>query len=80
MKNILSLWSSRNLTLMGKITIVKSLIILLMIYKASMLPLIIPKTFITKINELIFKFIWFLIGKESAGMYYATTLNLAEPK
>ena len=58
MKNILSLWSSRNLTLMGKITIVKSLIIPRMIYKASILPLIIPKTLITKINKLLFKFIW----------------------
>ena len=56
-KNILSLWSSRNLTLIGKITIVKSLIIPRMIYKASILPLIIPRTFITKINKLLFKFI-----------------------
>ena len=29
-----------------------------MIYKASILPLIIPKTLITKINKLLFKFIW----------------------
>ena len=43
---------------MGKITIVKSLIIPRMIYKASILPLIIPRTFITKINKLLFKFIW----------------------
>ena len=57
-KNILSVWSSHNLTLLGKITVVKSLIILRMIYKASMLPLIIPKTLITKINKLLFKFIW----------------------
>ena len=56
--NILNLCSSRNLTLMGKITIVKSLIIPQMIYKASILPLIIPRTFITKINKLLFKFIW----------------------
>ena len=58
MKNILSLWSSPNLTLMGKITKVKSLIIPRMIYKASILPLIMPKTLITKINKLLFKFIW----------------------
>ena len=46
MKNILSLWSSRNLTLMGKITIVKSLIIPRtgMIHKTSILPQIIPRT------------------------------------
>ena len=29
-----------------------------MIYKASILPLIIPKTLITKINKLLFKFFW----------------------
>ena len=59
-KNILSLWSSRNLTLMGKITIVKSFIIprMIYVYKASILPLIIPRAFITKINKLLFKFIW----------------------
>ena len=43
---------------MGKITIVKSLIIPRMIYKASILPLIIPTTFKTNINKLLFKFIW----------------------
>ena len=58
MKNILSLWSCRNLALIGKNTIVKSLIIPRMIYKTSILPLIIPRTLVTKINELLFKFIW----------------------
>ena len=57
-KNILSLWSSRNLTSMGKITIVKSLIIPQMIHKASKLPQIIPRTFTTKVNKLLFKFVW----------------------
>ena len=52
MKNILSFWSSRNLTLMGKITIVKSLIIPRMISKASILPLLIPRT-----NEKYFEFL-----------------------
>ena len=57
-KNILSLWFSRNLILIGKITIVKRLIIPRMIYKASILPLIITRTFITKINKLLFKLLW----------------------
>ena len=57
-KNFLSSRSSRNLTLMGKITIVKSLITPRMIYKASTLPPIIPRTFITKTDKLLFKFIW----------------------
>ena len=43
---------------MGKTTIVKSLVIPRMIYKASILPPIIPRTLITKISKLLFKFIW----------------------
>ena len=39
-KNILNLWSSRDLTSMGKITIIKCLVIPHVIYKASILPLI----------------------------------------
>ena len=46
----MSLWSSRNLTLMGQITVMKSLIITRMIYRARLLPLIIQKTFIAKTN------------------------------
>ena len=51
-KNTLHLCFSRDLTLMSKITIVKSLIITRMIHKTSILPLIIPKTFATKFNKL----------------------------
>ena len=43
---------------MGKVTITKSFIIPRMIYKESILPLIIPRTFITKMNKLLFKFTW----------------------
>ena len=60
--------SSRNLILFGKITIVKSLIIPRMIYKASILPLIIPRTLIRKINKLLFKLMcssnWERVGRK----------------
>ena len=61
---------------MGKITIVKSLIIPHMIYKLSILPVIIPRNFITKIIKLLFKFMGVLIEKESARMCPATRMNL----
>ena len=59
-KSILNLWSCRNLTLIGKITILKNLVIGLpqVTYKASMLPVIFPKNFITKINKLMYQFVW----------------------
>ena len=48
-QNMLKLWSSRNLTLTGKITLVKTFIIPHMIYNASILALTIPRTFVTKV-------------------------------
>ena len=57
-KSILNLWSCRNLTLIGKITILKSLVVPQVTYKASMLPVISPKNFITKNNKLMYHFVW----------------------
>ena len=56
MKNLLSSWSSRHLSLLGKITVLKSLV-------ASQLPycfgaLIPPETFVKEVNLMFFRFIW----------------------
>ena len=56
--SILNLWSCRNLSLIGKVTILKSLVIPQVTYKASMLPVIFPKNFLTKINKLMYQFVW----------------------
>ena len=52
----LNTWKRRNLTLYGKINIVKTLGISKLIYSASVLP--VPVHYIQEINKLIFDFIW----------------------
>ena len=46
MKSILNIWTSRGLTLLGKITIIKSMVIPKLVYKVSNLPVILPDSFI----------------------------------
>ena len=58
MKTILNLWASRNLSLIGRITIIKSLIVPQITYKAAMLPVMLPKNLLQKFNKLFFRFIW----------------------
>ena len=58
MQSILNLWSARGLTLLGKITILKTLIIPKIVYKASLLPIHLPEKFVKELNKLMFKFIW----------------------
>jgi len=52
---MLNTWQQRNLTLYGKITIVKTLGISKLIYSASVLP--VPDHYSQEINKLIFNFI-----------------------
>ena len=58
MKSVLNIWTSRGLTLLGKITILKSVVIPKLVYKASNLPAISPDSFIKQVNQILFKFIW----------------------
>ena len=48
MKAILNIWSFRSLTLLGKITVLKNLVIPKIIYKVSHLP----------IYQILFRFVW----------------------
>ena len=56
LEKTLNTWQRRNLTLYGKINIVKTLGISKLIYSASVLP--VPDHYIQEINKLIFNFIW----------------------
>ena len=56
MEKTLNSWKRRNLTLCGKINIVKTLGISKLIYNASVL--VIPEFFIKEVEKLIFNFIW----------------------
>ena len=50
------IWSSRGLSLYGKVTIIKSLIIPKFVYVSSLLPT--PKEVIKQLKQLLFKFLW----------------------
>ena len=55
-KKLINIWSSRGLSLYGKVTIIKSLLLSKLIYISSLLP--ISKSVIQELNKLIFKFLW----------------------
>ena len=56
MKKIMSSWSARNLTLLGKIAILKSLVVSQIVYLLSSLPS--PPGVIKEINCLLYDFLW----------------------
>ena len=58
MQSILNLWSVRGLTLLGKITVLKTAVISKLIHKTCYLPMHLPEVFIKRLNKLMFKFIW----------------------
>ena len=55
-KKQINIWSSRGLSLYGKVTIINSFLIPKFVYISSLLPT--PKKFIKELNQLIFKFLW----------------------
>ena len=56
LKNVLNQWTTRNLTLIGRICIVKTLAISKLVYNTSVLN--VPLNFAEKVNDICFKFIW----------------------
>ena len=52
------IWKTRNLTLIGKIQIIKSFALSKLIYVASIGLLPVPKYLIEKVESIIFNFIW----------------------
>nr|CAB3264531.1 pol-like protein [Phallusia mammillata] len=55
---ILNIWSSRGLTLLGRICILKSLVLPTLIYKISVLPITLPNIFLRKLKTKLFQFVW----------------------
>ena len=60
-KKLINIWSYRGLSLYGKVTIIKSLIMPKLVYVSSLLPT--PKEVIKQLNQLLFKFLWKGIDK-----------------
>ena len=56
-KNILKAWTMRRLSLIGKITVVNTLVASLFVYKMCVLPTI-PSRIVKQIEDIISKFIW----------------------
>ena len=56
MKDLSQIWSQRNLSLKGKVTIINTLIISLFVYPISILPT--PPAVLEEIDTSIFKFLW----------------------
>ena len=54
---IIRQWESRNLSLLGKISVVNTLIASLFVYRMSVLPAI-PGKFVVQLNEMVEKFVW----------------------
>ena len=55
-KKLINIWSSRGLSIYGKVTIIKSFWIPKFVYMCSVLPT--PKEIVNKLNQLLFKFLW----------------------
>ena len=55
-KKLINIWSSRGLSIYGKVTVIKSLTIPKFVYISSLLPA--PKEIVKKLNQLIFNFLW----------------------
>ena len=54
----LNCWRTRSLSLIGKVTVIKSLLLPQLLYLLSVLCISIPKSFFKKMNTVFFKFIW----------------------
>ena len=55
-KKLINIWSSRGLSIYGKVTIIKSFLIPKFVYMCLLLPT--PKEIVNKLNQLLFKFLW----------------------
>ena len=55
-KKLLYLWSNRGLSLYGKVTVIKSLVIPKFVYTCSLMP--VADEFVKELNRLIYKFLW----------------------
>ena len=55
-KKLINIWSSRGLSIYGKVTVIKSLLLPKFVYITSLLPT--PNNVIKDLNQLLFKFLW----------------------
>ena len=58
MQQTLNCWRMRNLSLIGKICVLKSLVLPQLLYLFSVLSIKLPQKFFNELNSMFFKFIW----------------------
>ena len=78
-KKLINIWSSRGLSLYGKVTIIKSLLIPKFVYILSLLPA--PKGIVQELNRMLFKFLWKgtdKVTRREFGLALIDTLDLIE--
>ena len=68
-KKRINLWSSRGLSIYGKVTVIKSLLIPKFVHVSSLLPT--PKELVKDLSRLLFKFLW----KGTDKVTRASTIN-----
>ena len=57
-EQVMNCWKQRSLSLIGKIAVVKSLLLPQLLYLFSVLCIDVPKSFFKKLDKLLYKFIW----------------------
>ena len=68
-KKLINIWSSRNLSIYGEITIIKSFFIPKFVYICSLLPT--PKEVVKQLNQIIVKFLWNKVSRVSTINEYS---------
>ena len=58
MKAVLQIWKMRSLSLLGKVCVIKSLVVSILTYYIASLPVHIPDSFIKAINSALYAFLW----------------------
>ena len=71
MKKLINIWSSRGLSICGKVTLIKTLLISKFIFVASLLPT--PENVVKDLNRLIYKFLW--KGPDKVEFQQLTIMN-----
>jgi len=66
-KKLINIWSSRGLSLYRKVNIIKSLLLLKVVYISSLLPT--PENIIKELKHLIYNFLW--RGKDKVTRKFA---------
>ena len=72
-RNLLNMWTQRKLSIKGKITVIKSVVLPQILYISSNLG--VPEWFVSKMNSLLYHFIW---GAKMDKVKRATLINRIE--